>query len=160
VEQISGVSDLGKERLVKDFQAQTATSHKPRPRYSTIWDLNILLQHIRQSPPLHSLSMPALISRVSALLMIFAIARPVEIVRIDVDHIIRSNQDIQWTIPTHQKTDKRIQTSLLTIMALPDKAICPVAFFQELLLRSTEKDLPLFHWDSGQYHQISCVHFL
>jgi hypothetical protein len=55
VEQISGVPDLGKERLVKDFQAQTASSHKPRPRYTTIWDLNILLDFIRHSPflPLH-----------------------------------------------------------------------------------------------------------
>jgi integrase len=149
VEQISGGSDLGKERLVKDFQAQTATSHKPRPRYSTIWDLNILLEHIRRSPPLTTLPMSALISRAFALLMIFAMARPVEIFRIDVDHIIRSNQDTQWTIPTHRKTDKGIETSLLTIMALTDKTICPVAFFQELLRRSTEKDLPLFHWDNG-----------
>jgi hypothetical protein len=150
IEQISGFSDLGKERLVKDFQAHIATTHKSRPRYTTIWDLSILLQHIRQSPPLNSLSMPALISRVFALLMIFAMARPVEIFRIDPRGIIRSNQDSQWTIPTHRKTDKGIETSLLTIIALPDKAICPVAYFQELLHRSNQGSLPLFHWDNGQ----------
>jgi hypothetical protein len=150
VEQISGVSDLGKERLVKDFQAHTASAHKPRARYSTIWDLNILLDYIRHSLPLHELSMSALIPRVFALLMIFAMARPVEIFRIDSLHIIRSNNDSQWTIPTHRKTDKGIETSLLTIIALPDKSICPVAYFEELLSRSQSKNLPLFHWDNGQ----------
>jgi hypothetical protein len=150
LEQISGVADIGKERLVKDFQGLTATAPKPRPRYSTIWDLSILLQYIRRSPPLHLLSMPDLLSRVFALFMIFAMARPVEIFRIDIDHIVRSNQDTQWTIPTHRKTDKGIETSLLTIIALPDKTICPVAFFKELLRRSTEGNLPLFHWDNGQ----------
>jgi hypothetical protein len=53
-------------------------------------------------------------------------------------------------MPTHRKTDKGIETSLLTIIALPDKSICPVAFFQKLLRRSTENNPPLFHWDNGK----------
>jgi hypothetical protein len=81
--------------------------------------------------------------------MIFAMARPIEVFRIHVAGIKKSNGDSQWTIPTHRKTDKGVQTSLLTIIALPDKRICPVAYFEELLRRAETEDLPVFHWDNG-----------
>jgi hypothetical protein len=41
-------------------------------------------------------------------------ARPVEAWRMDVWHIIKSDDGNQWTIPTHRKTDKGTRTSFLT----------------------------------------------
>jgi hypothetical protein len=81
--------------------------------------------------------------------MIFAMARPSEIFRIVPDSIKRTDGDRQWTIPTHRKTDKGLEISFLTLMRLPEQAICPVRFLEELLRRSVENKLPLFHWDNG-----------
>jgi hypothetical protein len=150
LEQIKNVKELGKDRLVKEFLAITNTSVKSKPRYTTIWDITILLNFIRQSPPATTQTMSQLIPRTCALLMIFAMARPVEIFRICLTGLKRTNGDQQWSIPSHRKTDKGNETSFLTIIRLPDKSICPVEYFQELLKRHEESNLPLFHWDNGK----------
>jgi integrase len=141
LEQLKNVEDLGKDRMIMEFIASTASSIKAKPRYTTIWDLNILLDFIRKSPPLHGQSMNELIPRVVALLMIFAMVRPVEIFRMAVSEIVIEEDGSQWTIPTHRKTDRGVE--------MPDKAICPVCYLEELRHRAYDESLPLFHWDNG-----------
>jgi integrase len=63
---------------------------------------------------------------------------------------LRTNADQQWSIPTHRKTDKGKEVSFLTLIRLPDKTICPVEYFEELLKRHFQSHLPLFHWDNGR----------
>jgi hypothetical protein len=150
LEQVKNVKEIGKDRMVKEFLAMTATSLKSRPRYTAVWDLTILLNYIRRSPPPSSQTMTQLVPRVCALLMVFAMARPVEVFRISLSGLMRTNADQQWSIPTHRKTDKGKETSFLTLMRLPDKAICPVVYFEELLKRHLQSKLPLFHWDNGR----------
>jgi hypothetical protein len=148
LEQLKNVRELGKDRIM-EFIASTASSVKAKPRYTTIWDLNILLDFVRKSPPLSDQTMNQLIPRVVALLIIFAMARPVEIFRMVVLEIVEEEDGSQWTIPTDRKTDRGVETSFLTIIRLPDKAICPVCYLEELRCRAYEKNLPLFHWDNG-----------
>jgi hypothetical protein len=93
--------------------------------------------------------MNELIPRVVALLMIFAMARPVEIFRMAISEVVIEEDGSQWTIPTHRKTDRGVETSFLTIIRLPDKAICPVCYLEELRRRAYDKNLTLFHWDNG-----------
>jgi hypothetical protein len=149
LEQLKNVKDMGKDRIIMEFVASTASSVKAKPRYITIWDLNIILDFIRKSHPLHDQTMNELIPRTVALLMIFAMARPVEIFRMAVSEIIVEEDGIQWTIPTHRKTDRGIETSFLATIRLPDIAICPVCYLEELKRRAFAKNLPLFHWDNG-----------
>jgi hypothetical protein len=131
--------------MIMEFIALTASSIKAKPRDTTIWDLNILLDFVRKSPPIHDQTMNELIPRVMALLMIFAMARPVEIFRMAVSEIVIEEEGSQWTIPTQRKTDRGVETSFLTIIRLPEKAICPVCYLEELRRRAYDENLPLFH---------------
>jgi hypothetical protein len=128
----------------------------------TIWDLPVLLDYICKSKPLCQLSMTELLQRVFALIMIFATARIIEVWRMDVWHIIKSDGDRQWTIPTHRKTDRGTRTSMLTLMRLPDAHICPVRYLEELISRlgppssssfssssSSSSTSTRFVWDNG-----------
>jgi hypothetical protein len=84
LEQLKNVKELGKDRMIMEFLASTASSVKAKHRYTTIWDLNILLDFIRKSPPLHDQTMNELIPRVVALQM----ARPAEVFRMAVSEIV------------------------------------------------------------------------
>ena len=137
LERLTGVRDLGHDRMVMDFTASTASAKSTRPKYKSIWDLSILLDFIRQSPSLRTLSMSQLIARVVALLMIFAMARPIEVLRADPTQQVYSDSKSQLTIPTQRKTDKGKNRSFLTIFRLDDLSICPVAHWEELCRRAT-----------------------
>jgi hypothetical protein len=64
------------------FTATTTTApSSSKSRYRTIWDLDILLNFIRLFPPLYLLSLEALMARTMALLVIHAMARPIEVSR-------------------------------------------------------------------------------
>jgi hypothetical protein len=59
LEQLKNIRELGKDTIIKDFLAGTDTYRPAKPRYTTIWDITILLDYIRRSKPLLSLSMLA-----------------------------------------------------------------------------------------------------
>jgi hypothetical protein len=168
LEMLRGVKDLGKDRLIKELVALTNTSYKAKPKYTNIWDLTILLDYIRTSPTIEALTNTQLAARVTALLMIFASARPIEVFRINPRGVLISHEGRQLSIPTHRKTDKGKITSILTIMALPDHRICPVRYFNEVVRRSKAfiripsrnasqtpgmfqlRENTLFRWDNNQ----------
>jgi hypothetical protein len=57
LEQLKDVKELGKDRMVKEFLAITASAVKVKPKYTTIWDVTKLLDHIKMSPSLEEQTM-------------------------------------------------------------------------------------------------------
>jgi hypothetical protein len=127
LEQLLNISDLGHNRVVTSFTASTTSApSSSKSRYRTIWDLDILLNHISLSPPLYLLSLDALMARTMALLMIYAMARPIEVLRAEHEEAVFSSDGQQLSIPTRRKTDKGKQGSNLTVFRLSDSRIFPV----------------------------------
>jgi hypothetical protein len=161
LEQLNELKDLGKERMVMDFVASVPRTYKAKQKFKPIWDLTILLNHLRLSPPISTLSLRDLIPRVVALLMIFTLARPCEIFKIDPGSARYFDNQNQLAILTHRKTDKGRQLSSLACLRLPepDAAICPVRHLEEFLSRyrsrlssSSSSSAPsptLWCWDNG-----------
>ena len=155
VEQLCSISNLGKHRVVVDFVASTSIPRVAKPKYKTIWDLDILLNYIRRSPPLASLSNNQLIARVVALFMIFAMARPVEVFRLDPRMVSFSPSSACYTFTLQRKTDRGTRKSSLSLHSLPEHSICPILHWKELLRRSSAASSSssppsLFFWDSGK----------
>jgi hypothetical protein len=136
LEQLKAIKDLGKDRMVKDFVSFSPPSKKPSRKYKFIWDLTTLLDHIRLSPPIVDQTMDELIPRVVALLMIFTLARPIEIFRMIPSSLSYSDNRTQVSILTHRKTDAGAATSALSLLRLPENSICPVRYLEELFSRA------------------------
>jgi hypothetical protein len=136
LEQLLRVRELGHDRFVMDFSTSTIITNPSKAKYKAIWDLNILLEFIRSSPPLSDLTNNQLVARVVALFMIFAMARPIEVFRADYSKQSFSQNGQQLSIPTKRKTDKGNNTSLLSLFRLPDKSLCPIRYWEELLRRA------------------------
>jgi hypothetical protein len=136
LEQLKAIKDLGKDMMVKDFVSFIPPSKKPSRKYKFIWDLTILLNHIRLSPPIRDQTMNELIPRVVALLMIFTLTRPIEIFRMNSSSLTYSDNRTQVSILTHRKTDARAATSALSLLRLPENSICPVRYLEELVARA------------------------
>jgi hypothetical protein len=161
LEQLKAIKDLGKDRMVKDFVSFIPPSKKPSRKYKYIWDLTILLNHIRLSPPIRDQTMNELIPRVVALLMIFTLARPIEIFRMIPSSLTYSDNRTQVSILTHRKTDAGAATSALSLLRLPENSICPVRYLEELFARarayssrgsglSAAPIITLWRWDNGR----------
>jgi hypothetical protein len=174
IERLRHMKDLGKDRMVKDVVALIPSKPKPAPRFMSIFDVTILLKYIEEkSPPLERQNMDQLMPRVTALLMIFAMARPAELLTIDAGHTLRAftNERVQLTIPAHKKTDKGSDISYFAILAIPGKSFCPVSYLLELMKRAgytypplsssnsstapslpqlSTKPLALFHWNNNK----------
>jgi hypothetical protein len=157
LEQLLCVRDLGHDRFVMDFSASTIISNPSKAKYKAIWDLSILLDFIRSSPPLSDLSNNQLVARVVALFMIFAMARPIEVFRANYSKQFFSKDGQQLSIPTKRKTDKGNNTSLLSLFRLSDKNLCPIRYWEEILRRARRTlgssfvfPSSIFFWDSNR----------
>jgi hypothetical protein len=132
LEQLLNISDLGHNKIVMSFTASpTAAPTSSNSRVSTIRELDILLNHLSLSPPLYLLSLDALMARTMALLMVYAMSRPIEVLRAEHDKAIFSSDGQQLSIPTRRKTDKGKQGSILTVFRLSDSRIFPLRIFEK-----------------------------
>jgi hypothetical protein len=152
--------------MVMDFVASVPRTQKAKKKFRAIWDSAVLLDYIRKSPPIRTLPLKDLIPRLVALLMIFTLARPCEVYRIDPDSVRYYDGHDQLAILTHRKTDKGRQASSLACLRMPEvnAAICPVRYLEEFLDRyyarrsgssssssssSSFPAAPLWCWDNG-----------
>jgi hypothetical protein len=81
--QVGMAKTIGETMMVRTALANSTGGTRKGSKYRQIWDLRILVTHIREGPEPHTLAIRDLMARTAALFMILLSCRPIGMLRID-----------------------------------------------------------------------------
>jgi integrase len=145
-------ADIFHNPLVSGLIRNASTSVTRRSKYREIWDLDILLQHIRKGPPVDKLSWEQLMTRAAAIFMVFVPLRPMAMIRLDPSNEKRGAPGKSIEVCGHDKTDSNKSVTFSAIRPLEDKRLCPLTFYELLKSGAGRRGCTntLFCSDSGK----------
>jgi hypothetical protein len=102
---------------------------KRQAKYAQMWDLEILLQHIRVGPPSSALSWTALLARAAAVFMIFIPCRPIGMLRMDTETEIWSSDYKVLQVLSHEKTNTVRGKISLVLRVMENENLSPLHLY-------------------------------
>ena len=143
----SGVT-IGSFASIKRFVKGVFETRPPRPRYTFIWDANIVLEYLRNFCPIKDMPLSYVTLKLVMLLALATAQRAQTLHSINVENIQISGclVTIPITKPLKQSTARNFKHSLNIKRYNADKRICPVKTLEEYLertkyIRNCEKQL-------------------
>jgi hypothetical protein len=130
---ILGITQALKENeFLTGIIRSTAKRVNHQSKYRQIWDVGILLDHIRGVRPLHKLNGSQLATRTAAILMMFVPLRVIALTRLDPSREKASPIAGSVEVPTREKTDAKAAETWAVIRPGPDPALCPLRHYRML----------------------------
>jgi hypothetical protein len=123
---LGATEGLNQNDFVKGVIRNTTRSFNHQSKYREIWDLGILLDHIRQGPPAEKLTWGAQSTITIALLMILVPLRPIAIFRINPPTERPSVEAGSIEVATREKTDSKASETWAVIRPGKDPRLCPL----------------------------------
>ena len=145
---IEGPHPFGSHPLVSRFLKGIYETRKPQPKYKTIWDVAIVLKHLKTLEPLEELSLKHLTLKLLLLLLLATGQRGQTIYLLSLDGMTMSPLSSTFDLLEHIKSSKpNKRTNSIDIHGYQaDDALCPLLTLREYLkrtapLRGTERKL-------------------
>jgi hypothetical protein len=98
---------LVNDHFLKNMVKGCATAVKSQQRYKDIWDLGILLDHIRNGPDSNTLPWTGLSTRTAALFMVFIPLRAASMLHLNPSRERRNTVNRSVEVLGHDKTDTK-----------------------------------------------------
>ena len=130
---------LGNHPLISRFMRGVFQQRPSLPRYTEIWDVNIVLSYLRKLSPAESLSLKTLTYKVTMLLTLLSGQRVQTIHLLDISTMKINNSSCTFVITEKVKQTrpgKHIEPLKFTAYA-PDKRLCVIKYLQEYLNRTS-----------------------
>lgn len=145
---IEGPHPFGSHPLVSRFVKGIYETRKPQPKDKTIWDVAIVLKHLKTLDPLEELSLKDLTLKLLLLLLLATGQRGQTVYLLSLDGMTMSPLSCTFDLLEHIKSSKPSKrTNSIDIHGYQaDNALCPLLTLKEYLtrtapLRGTEKKL-------------------
>lgn len=97
---------IGQNQLIKKILTGVFQENPPKPKYTTTWDVNVVLQHIKNLGPNDTLSDDTLTHKLAMLIALTTASRASEIQAMTLEHMSDKDNEITFTLPQHTKTTK------------------------------------------------------
>ena len=129
---------FGEHPLVTCFLKGTFELRPSLPRYSTIWDVSIVLTYLRSFPALNDLTLKQLTLNLTMLLALVTTQRPQTLSKLDTSCMQETTIRITFTIQDTLKTTQPgkhlapIQIRPFT----PDSCLCPVTYIKHYIMKT------------------------
>ena len=135
---LSSVNDTGSEPLVCRFMRGVFNLRPARPRYSSIWDVSIVLNYLRRLVPAANLSLHMLSAKLVTLLALVTGQRCQALHAMDIEFMHLSESRAVFHIEPLLKTNSpKSSATALTICAYrEDRCICVIKCLKHYLKRT------------------------
>ena len=109
----------------------------PRPKYTEIWDLSIVLSHLQSLSPVEKLSLKELTLKLAILILLVSGQRCRTVHLLCIDHMVPINECYTFQIIDHLKQSRPgFKNPLVEIRPFEDKSLCVVTTLKEYLTRT------------------------
>lgn len=102
-EKIDG-KPVGQHDLITDIMASAKKDKPPKPRYTTTWDVNKVLQYIKEQGPNAGLDLKTLTLKLTMLMSLISVARGQELKVLHLDNMIVHEDKVVFHITERTKT--------------------------------------------------------
>ena len=125
---------VGKHPLVSRLMKGIFQEKPPRPKYTDIWDVSVVLSHLHSLSPVDTLSLKELTLKLLMLILLVSGQRGQTVHLLNIDHMVFSNNCYTFQLVEHLKQSRPGVKNPL--VKLEDKALCVVSTLQEYLTRT------------------------
>ncbi len=140
---------IGQHPLVIRLLKGCYNTNPPKPRYNAIWNVEQVLNFMREKGDNSCLDLPSITKKLATLLAITTWLRTAELASLDPSSMKQQSSGVRLSLSKPRKTQSSgpLQTVLLT--SFPEKSICPVDCLRAYLfitdyLRSNANNKHLF----------------
>ena len=135
---LPGGECFGTAPIVTRFMKDVFELRQPKPKYTKIWDVSIVLKHLSTLYPYDTLSLKALTQKTLLLLLLVTSQRGQSIHYLDLKHMTVENDKYSFEILDHIKTNnpRRPTTRIEITKYVPDTTLCPLACLKTYINRT------------------------
>jgi len=109
----------------------------PRPKYTEIWDVSIVLSYLQSLSPVEKLSLKELTLKLVVLILLVSGQRGQTVHLLNIDHMVSVNSCYTFQIVDHLKQSRPgVKNPLLEFRSFEDKTLCVVTTLKEYLTRT------------------------
>jgi hypothetical protein len=124
------IDSMAKSAVLRTFLAGITAGIKHMARYKHIWDLRVMLDHIREGPPSTKLSGRRLLARLAAIMMMLVPCRPIGMLRMQVGEERWAADGSYVEVPTQDKMCRGRGALLLLLRKLEEANLCPLTVYR------------------------------
>ena len=142
---------IGQHTLVSRLMKGIFQEIPPSPKYTEIWDVFIVLSHLRSLSPVDKLSLKELTLKLVVLILFVSGQRGQTVHLLSIDHMVPMNNCYTLQIDDHLKQSiPGVKNPLVELRPFEDKSVCVVTTLKEYLtrtqsLRGSESQLFISH---------------
>ena len=131
----TGGTTFGENFYVKKFMKGIHNMKPPTPRYSEIWDVNIVVEYLQKLSPAKSLSLLQLSQKVVVLFLIVSAQRAQVIPKLNIDNMEINDDSVTFYLKGDDLKQGRIgyKPQPIKIQSYPDRRLCCVHYIKKYL---------------------------
>ena len=128
---------VGQHPLVSRLMKGIFQEKPPRPKYTEIWDVSIVLSHLRSLSPVDKLSLKELTLKLVVLILLVSGQRGQTVHLLSIDHMVPMNNCYTFQIVDHLKQSRPgVKNPIVELRPFKDKSLCVVTTLKEYLTRT------------------------
>ena len=128
---------VGQHPLVSRLMKGIFQEKPPRPKYTDIWDVPIVLSFLQVLSPVDKLSLKELTLKLAMLILLVSGQRGQTVHLLSIDHMVSVNNCFTFQIVDHLKQSKAgVKNPLVELRPFEDKSLCVVTTLKEYLTRT------------------------
>ena len=137
---IQEITGVGERPLIKRFLRGIFQMRPTAPRYSTTWDVNIVLEYMSHNWPLQGITLKELTFKLVMLVALVTGQRGQSIHLMSIRNMIVKEDSVEFIIQELTKTSApgKAQPLLVLPMYKPDVNLCVVATLNEYIVRTAQ----------------------
>lgn len=117
---------LGQNPLIVKLLKGCYNENPPRPKYTMMWDPEVVLEFMRKSTATEELNLSTLSRKLATLLALSTLMRTAELAAIDRNSVVISTSGASFSLGKPRKTQSSGQLKTFNLTTFPDKRVCPV----------------------------------
>ena len=123
---------VGQHPLVSRLMKGIFQEKPPRPKYTEIWDVSIVLSHLRSLSPVDKLSLKELTLKLVVLILLVSGQRGQTVHLLSIDHMVPMNNCYTFQIVDRLKQSRPgVKNPLVELRPFEDKSLCVVTTLKE-----------------------------
>lgn len=128
---------VGKHSLVSRLMKGIFQEKPPRPKYTEIWDVSIVLSYLQSLSPVDKFSLKELTLKLVVLILLVSGQRGQTVHLLSIDHMVSMNSCYTFQIVAHLKqSTPGVKNPLVELRPFEDKTLCVVTTLKEYLTRT------------------------
>ena len=128
---------VGKHPLVSRLMKGIFQEKLPRPKYTEIWDVSIVLSYLQSLSPVDKLSLKELTLKLLVLILLVSGQWGQTVHLLSIDHMVSVNNCYTFQIVDHLKQSRpSVKNPLVELRPFKDETLCAVTTLKEYLTRT------------------------